>query len=998
MVESTLPKVEPRPTSWRGHVTLLFSELCVDSGLGEQIEPEELDELRLEIERLAGRVIERHGGIVSQIYGDGILAVFGFPEARGDDSRRAVGAALELRETVRALPWNRSAEPVELAMHFGVHAGLVWARGSETLSGKYTLSSDAVSTTARLGESAESGEILVSEAVRDAVDGFFAVAQLEAALTLKNKRAPVTVYRLEGPCDGNSHFQARCRRGLSAFVGREHELAQLEALVRDAGQAGCRVLIRADAGVGKSRLLEEFRHRIGSASLCILHAYCESHGDVLPLQPFLHMLQQLNATDDLKALVAHEETVAVLMPLLAQRPSSHSELSETSIQRAFIKLFSALARSRQIVVTIDDWQWADDTSRKLLAALLDEYACPMSVLLAVRTTDRAAAAPSEFSVIELAPFDEAESAEVARALRSQSLPAPVIKALHRRSGGNPLFLEELCRALPSEAFCDEIALESSGAPTTLHGVIRARLTRLDARDAHVLQTAAVIGNEFASGLLAELLDDTDITPSLEALIAADIIYAAERPGLFRFKHGVAREVVYESVRIHERRALHAAIVTHLLQTANADSLDDRVEALANHCFQSGDFERAARFGEAAGDKAFATSALDRARQQYATSLSALELMPPSTEQKRRFLSIASRWGQACVYSASRDQQAFLDRALSYAQALGDDRRLSEIQNLLGWIHYVLGDYPSAEAHYTRARQLAEASGEHGRRLLVQLDANLGQCYAASGSYDEALRLLGNSILSKRVRTKHGPDQVAQGSAYALGCRAVIHGDRGDFALADKDLELARELCEHTGHAVEGSVFALCAMVELQRGDWEACRHAALRSHSIAERDSHFTFTTSVAYEAYARFMLTREADALHQLRNNVELLETRGTTLFLSFLQACLAHAAWLAGEATLALHWAERVLARARQHDPLGEAAAHRVLARVCSTRSTPSRVEQTSHLQSALAAAERRRSPREALLTHYLAAQLGAPNLQLSAEQAASELERLGVRVAAH
>jgi len=190
------------------------------------------------------------------------------------------------------------------------------------------------------------------------------------------------------------------------------------------------------------------------------------------------------------------------------------------------------------------------------------------------------------------------------------------------------------------------------------------------------------------------------------------------------------------------------------------------------------------------------------------------------------------------------------------------------------------------------------------------------------------------------------------------------------------------------------VFALNAMVELQRGEWEACCSAALRSHSIAERDSHYTFTTSAAYEAYARFMLAREDDALRQLRNSVESLEGRGTTLFLSFAQASLAHAAWVSGDISLAQYWAERALARARQHDPLGEAAAHRVLARVCSTRSTPSRIELTSHLQSSLAAAERRRSPREALLTHYLAARLCAPNLQLSAEQALAELQHMGVR----
>jgi class 3 adenylate cyclase/tetratricopeptide (TPR) repeat protein len=1009
MVDSTLPKAEePRHTPWRGYVTLLFADLCDYTGLGERHDPEEIDRLRFQLEQLAGRVIERHGGVVSQIYGDGILAVFGFPDARGDDSRRAVGAAVELREAVSGLRWDAAdLEPAELRMHSGVHAGLVCARSGDTLNGKYTLSGDTVSTAARLCASAERDQIIVSEAVRQGIDGFFSVSPLPASLSVKGKRAPVTTYRVLGQSDVKSHFQARCRRGLSTFVGRDRELAQLEDSFRAAEPgSGCRLIVRASAGVGKSRLLEQFRHRVSDATLSALHGYCESYGDVVPLQPFLHMLRQVldaeQLGDDaqeiaearLRTLVERPEDVALLLSLLALRPTAKVDINELSIQRAFTALFEALARERRVLVTVDDWQWADDTSRKLLAALLDAGSCPLSVVLAVRTNDRDAPPPSEFTILDLAPFDEAESARIARSLRTQSLPAAVVKALHRRSGGNALFLEELCRALPSEAFYDEAALEHSGAPTTLHGVIQARLTRLEPRDARVLQTAAVIGNEFSAGLLAQLCGDVEIAPSLEMLTAADIIYAGERPGLYRFKHGIAREVVYESVRIGERRATHAAIAANLHEHTDTEKLEDRAEALAYHYQHSGDFERAAELSELAGDKALTTSALDRARHQYATALHALELLGPSPERKQRFLAIAGRWGRACVYSPSRDQLALLERALTYAEEIGDHSGHAEVQNLLGWIHYVLGDYPTAEGHYLRARTLAEAAGERGQRLLVQLEANFGQCYGASGAYDEALRQLGNSISHRLERAKKAPSHVAQGLAYALACRAAIYGDRGDFGLAEVDLQLARELCEHSGHAVEGSVFALNAMVELQRGEWEACCAAALRSHSIADRDSHYTFTTSAAYEAYARFMVTRDADALRQLHSSVESLEGRGTALFLSFAQSLLAHAGWVAGDLALAQHWAERALGRARQHDPLGEAGAHRVLALVCAARTPPSRLELTSHLQSALAAAERRHSRREVLLTQHLAAQLGAAFPQLSAAAISNELAAMGVR----
>src|ERR1700712_2222175 len=182
MVDITLPKPEEhRHTPWRGYVTLLFADLCDYTGMGEQRDPEEIDALRFRLEQLAGKVIARHGGAVSPIYGDGILAVFGFPAARGDDSGRAVGAAVELREAVHGLRWSSGpVPPLEFRLHSGVHSGLVCARLGDAVNGKYTLSGDTVSTTARLCASAERDEIIVSEAVRQGIDGFFAVSQLDA--------------------------------------------------------------------------------------------------------------------------------------------------------------------------------------------------------------------------------------------------------------------------------------------------------------------------------------------------------------------------------------------------------------------------------------------------------------------------------------------------------------------------------------------------------------------------------------------------------------------------------------------------------------------------------------------------------------------------------------------------------------------------------------------------------------------------------------------------
>src|ERR1700753_1802851 len=163
--------------NWRGHATLLFADLCGFTAIGETHDPAEIDALRRELGRLGTPAVQRHGGSVAQIYGDGILAVFGFPKQREDDPRHAVEAAVELRDAVRSLrvePPEDASEAIECRLHSGVHAGLVFARDGDALNGRYTLSGDAVTIAARLCAAAREDEIVVSEAVLHGIEGFFA--------------------------------------------------------------------------------------------------------------------------------------------------------------------------------------------------------------------------------------------------------------------------------------------------------------------------------------------------------------------------------------------------------------------------------------------------------------------------------------------------------------------------------------------------------------------------------------------------------------------------------------------------------------------------------------------------------------------------------------------------------------------------------------------------------------------------------------------------------
>lgn len=506
---------------WRGHVSLLFTDLCDYTSLGEQHDPEEVDALRCELEHLVAQVVARHGGSVSQMYGDGILAVFGLPVPREDDPRRAVGAAIELRDAVHRLKVRDGK--FECRLHCGVHSGLVFARTGDELNGRYILSGDAVSTTARVCAAAQRDEVVVTDVVRRASEGFFSFSSGTVDLTLKGKRVPVSTHRVIAGSGAHTSFQARCNRGLTEFVGRKQELARLNEVLHDSHRTEPRVLlVSGPAGVGKSRLLEELRRQNSAADRRILHGYSEAYGDVVPLQPFVQMQRQLSGIAEPAA-------------------STH----------AFIALIRALSDKSPVALVLDDWQWADDASRSLLDALLAEP-LPLCVVLATRAPARLGDQPTGCEVVRLAPFDQHESEQMVHAL----LGAADARSLHQRSGGNPMYLEELCRALPGHA---------GALPTTLHGVIQARLAALSARDARVLQAASVVGNEFNAMQLAELTRDSSVASALDALVHEGMIYAHEQPNEYGWKHGFAREVIYESVRLSERHALHAACAASLLR-------------------------------------------------------------------------------------------------------------------------------------------------------------------------------------------------------------------------------------------------------------------------------------------------------------------------------------------------------------------------------------------------------------------------------------------------
>jgi class 3 adenylate cyclase/tetratricopeptide (TPR) repeat protein len=972
----------------RGHFTLLFCDLCDYTTLSELSDPEDTHGLRRSIEQLARSVIPKHGGAINQFVGDGILAVFGYPEPDEEAVRRAVEAALELHALAPTIAWS-SPPPAgfNMLLHSGIHAGLVFVNEGDSLHGRYELTGDAVNTAARLCSAAGRNEILVSAASLRGAESFFETEAV-APLHLKGKQKPVPAYRILGRSSVSTRFEARSRLGLTPFVGRAAELARLDAALAQAAAArGNALCVEGDAGIGKTRLLEEFRRKVRASTIRLFKGSCENYGGIAPLQPFLQIARELlGVPSDLEAhraalavergLEAIDEKLLAHLPaflhLLALTPWPRHEIDRLQLAAvvALLELVLAVGQKETIVLVIDDWQWADDASKQVLGRLVRSiHETRVLVVLGTRSIGRDDPVLGSLPRVELTPFTEVESLRAVHALVDAPLKDWVVLGMHRRSGGNPLFLEELCRSLsPDDESGEE--LEEVAIPSTVQSLIQTRVARLATRQAEVLRAASVIGNESSKELLRALVADEAIDEVLAELVAAGLLRAGDTPGTLRFQHGITREVVYDSVRVRERRRLHAEVARLLEQRCEGASLADHYEVLAIHCARAGEYQRASEYAELAGDKAASCSALDRARAQYAAALSHVEKLAQTPELGRRWLSIAAKWSAACVFNPSREQLSVLYTAAERARELEAYDALSHALYWLGWIYYALGEQTSSIEQSERALELAEQA--HDERLVAQLHSNLGQSYAATGAYELALVHLERGIEMKRRRSdprkRHG---VPVGFAYALGCKALVHGDRGQFHAANIHVQEALDVVRDSGNAIEGSLLCQLGLIQIWQGRWQEALGTAARGRATGERvNGPYVLALCRTVAGYATWVLERSPSALEEMERALTWLERREIGLYISFAYCHLAYAMFQAGRFEAAEGYAQRALVRANQTDPVGEAMAHRTLALL---RDRGGDFEQArAHLEAAQRSAARRGSERETALTLLTQAEL--------------------------
>ena len=725
----------------RKQVTVLFCDLQSSTPLAEQIGPENMHALLNRFFELALSEVHRYEGTINQFLGDGFMALFGAPVSHEDHARRAILSAIGLQ---RALKDSNPGEAygVECRFRMGINSGLVVVASiGDNLRMDYTAVGDATNLASRLQTQSEPGDIFVSETTARLVEGDIRLEAL-SPLEVKGKSEPVSAYKVIGALPRRSPIVSRSERILSQFVGRERELATLEALFAQVASGNGQVIgIVAEAGQGKSRLLYEFRQRLANQQVTYLEGRCLSYGSSIPYHPVIEIVRShcgIAEADHPEAMIEKvnvafrevgmdaEASAPFLLRLLGVQDGTAS-MSMLTPEAVRTRTFDALrqmslqgSQKHPLIVEIEDLHWIDKTSEDYLASLVESLAGARLMLL---TTYRPGYRPpwleksyaTQISLHNLAPQDALTIVHSAHA--DASVPDALAKTIVAKAEGNPFFLEELTRAVIERGnFQAEVV-----APDTIQGVLSARIDRLPESHKRLLQTASVLGREFSPRLLRAIWDDVD---SLDALLAElkRLEFLFERPGgeepIFVFRHALTQDVAYESLLTTRRQTLHASAGT-ALEALYPNGLTERTEELAYHFRLGGIWDKAFDYLTRSGDKAREAFANQEAITFYTQAIEISGRITPVLD-RAQLLPIYQGRG-VILRSLSSHDKAIADFQMmrQLARDSGNIYKEGESLWLLGLSHFAKSSddqVPFMEQYAREGLQLAQQTGAQQIRV------------------------------------------------------------------------------------------------------------------------------------------------------------------------------------------------------------------------------------------------------------------------------------------
>ncbi|MFQ5946417.1 MAG: adenylate/guanylate cyclase domain-containing protein, partial [Anaerolineae bacterium] len=793
-------------------VTVLFVDVSGFTSLSERLDPEDVHGLMTRAFELMLAEVHRYEGTVNQFLGDGIMALFGAPIAHEDHGQRAVHAALGIRKALEDYQDElHRRQGITFRMRQGLNTGpvVVGSIGSD-LRMDYTAVGDTTNVAARLLQGADPGRIVISEPTHRLAAGYFYTRAL-GELSLKGKTEPVRAWEVISARVARSRLELEAERGLTPFVGRGRDLRVLSECFESAKAGhGQVVFIVGDPGIGKSRLLYEFRRRLGEEATW-LEGHSISFGRSIAFHPLIDLMKRnfrIEEGDTEKTIVEKIERSILLLGgdlrpilpyvryLVAVDPGDPTVLSIDPRQRRG-EIFNALRRLalraaevRSQVFVFEDLHWMDKATEEYLLFFSDSV--PTSRALLVLTYRPGYTHPfgerSYHTRIALDTLSAQASGEMTQTMLATEHPPAELQALIvRKAEGNPFFIEEVVKAVREVA---AIRPATDGydlakrpdvilVPDTIQDVIMARIDRLAEAPKKTLQLASVIGREFTRRLLDRIAEIRDQTEEfLRELKAIELIYETSAyPELaYMFKHALTHEVAYNSLLVQRRRELHR-LIGLAVEEFYADRLAEQYEVLAYHFSKGEEWAKALEYLLKAAEKAAKAFANREAVALYDQALEAADHLGAAVDTKILKVIHQAKANLYFVLSDFKRSRAESEQLLAYARRAGD--RVGEATALAGM------GFASRWAHeFDRALDYAHQAIEvanqvDARPVLAGAHFTIGSIYAVTARLDQ-----GKDELKRALTISQSVGDVASQSL-ALGFLGHLKNWEADYAEASR---------------------------------------------------------------------------------------------------------------------------------------------------------------------------------------------------------------------
>ena len=985
-VRSALPSGQGE----RKLATILFADIASSTALIGGRDAEDARRILKPIVDTMVAIVHRYEGI-TRAEGDGIMASFGAPIALEDHAVRACCAALDIQEAMRS-----HADKVrrEFGMLFqvriAINSGPVVVSLNRHEGDLIDFRVDGLAThvTKRLESLATPGTILLTRDTLALAEGFIRTSAL-GPVPLRDVADNVEIYELQG-VNTLMRMQARAARGLSKFVGRQDEIARLGQAAASAQLGhGQVVALIGEAGVGKSRIFLEFICSPPMQQWLILEASSVSYGratSYLPLVDLLHRYFEIQRGDDeqqvresvaKKLFTLGEEKLLAQLPLfvgtLGMGESDEVWMHLTPPERqahmfdAIKRLLIREAQRQPLCLVFEDLHWVDDETQTFLDALLESIpAARVLVLVNYRPEyETRWATKSYFCQVRIDPLIGASADELLEAMLGvhEELD-PIKQKLVEATEGNPLFLEESVRSLIDSGALNRSSgqwrlvgsLPADFVPPTIDALLAERIDRLRPDLKEILQCASVIGNSVRQPLLEAVTEiaHSDLIRSMRDLQAAEFLYEKSLfpETEYTFKHSMTREVAYASLLRERKLELHARVARALERLA-AGGVDQHVESLADHAEKGGIWDKAVKYLQAAGAKAYSLYANSEAAGYFERALKALGQLPESRAILEQAVDLRFELRNALLALGELDRiRTCLDQIEPVLMVLGDNLRSARHAAFRCNHHFLVGEQRRAIEFGEAGLRLARECGDGP--VEGQLLYRLGQSYNALGDYRSAIALLESSL--EFTKPGRGGDRFELTVIPAVVNRTWLVNalvENGDFAAGMSYAKRALEIAENAEHPLSQVLGWLSiGHVLLRKGEIEGAVGALERGFELCDRWSLLVWRPrlgSTLGVAYARSGRSREG--LQFAHEAVADAERMRLIVDRAGLLVRLGQVSLITGRIEDALKLGKQAVEIAVAHEAKGdEAWARFLIARTCWASNPQNLDECTKQLDLAL------------------------------------------------